>query len=151
MVGATFIAYVVGKNLGWDVSALIPKTPPALHTQSQTLQAPVTSASIITRSLVPGAGDSLESGDLVTVHIVMTRDGVSILDTRRRGLPYTFVLGSSEAPTFLSLAIQGLKLHGNRECTVPGSLVSKWNGGAFGTTAVELKVEVIDAQLQRVN
>lgn len=110
----------------WAVSEAtgIPTGPPV------TVVSPVEASplSLQTLKVTAGAGEAVTDGQLVTVNLKIVADGKTLLDTYKTGLPFTFVVGDTTQPIFLSQAVKGLKLNGTRDAIVPWALAGGTNG-----------------------
>ncbi len=135
MLGAALLLSGVSKQLGLD--------PKPLQKAQQSIVSTLRTG-IETIQVEAGSGIPVQENDRVTIHIEMSRGSTILVNTRERGLPYSFIIGSPGAPSFLSAAMIGLKTSGMKECVVPGSMVAQWNGGMYGTADLNLKVWVLD-------
>lgn len=87
---------------------------------AQTVSAP--GPVIQTIASTPGVGLAAQAGDRVTVHLRVKAGGRLLIDSVRSGLPFSFVLGTTDQPQFLTEAVKGLRPRGHRECRVPAVL-----------------------------
>ena len=78
--------------------------------------------------LIYGSGDSAQVGDIVTIHFTIKAGKNVLSDTKKSGMPFTFVVGSDGQPEFLTPIVSGMKVHGARKCLVPWQLA----GGTAG-------------------
>src|SRR5688500_15814150 len=87
---------------------------------SVTLDTPEVGPNINVRELKRGRGPTAEAGVLVTVHfVVSTPQGKDLVNTHKRGMPYTFRVGDEGTPEFLQLMVAGMHLNGARKTILP--------------------------------
>ncbi len=65
-----------------------------------------------------GKGRLAGLGDLVTIHLRAKYDEAVVYDTEKIGQPYMFVLGQKGIVPFLSVAVAGMRPHGERRVFV---------------------------------
>lgn len=96
-----------------------------------------------TTQVVHGSGAVVKMGDMVCAEIKVVSGGKVLLDTFSAGVPFTFIVGDSKVPTFLSNAAVGLQAKGSRSFTVPADEAAAWRspGQTPGSNA-ELQVSI---------
>ena len=108
------------------------------------LPTPSALAPLAYETRAPGYGDRAEVGDRVTVHfLVQDADGVTLIDSEMRGLPYTFLLGQEISEQFWTTAVEGLRVGGQRLVTGPGALFGISSSEPSGTNDVTVVVRLV--------
>jgi FKBP-type peptidyl-prolyl cis-trans isomerase len=79
------------------------------------------------RDLSPGTGEGAEAGDVATMHFVGWLDadggkGRELYDTRRRGAPVSFVIGTDRVMPGWNEGVIGMRPGGKRLVKVPAEL-----------------------------
>ena len=79
------------------------------------------------RDLRPGSGESAETGDVATLHFTGWLDadggkGRELYDTRRRGAPVSFVIGTDRVMPGWNEGVIGMRPGGKRLVKVPAEL-----------------------------
>ena len=87
------------------------------------------------RDLTVGSGAVAETGDVATIHFVVSlddngRQGKQILDTRTQGNPVAFVIGTDRVMPGWNEGVIGMRQGGRRLLRLPPSL-------AYGSRGVE--------------
>lgn len=93
-------------------------------------QAPVTTASgLVYQDFVVGAGASPQTGKTVTIHYSgWLTNGTPFDSSRKRGVPYSFPIGTGRVVAGWDEGILSMKVGGQRRLTVPPSLGYGANG-----------------------
>lgn len=101
----------------------------------------------------PGVGPTVQSGQQVTIHVQIWAGERVLLDTRRQGLPYTFVMGGSEIPRFIQDPLIGLQRGGSRLMMVGAQAVSSsgqgWAPVVPPGTDVRVRLSVVGVSVAR--
>lgn len=77
----------------------------------------------------PGVGPTVQNGQQVTIHVQIWAGERVLLDTRRQGMPYSFVMGAAEIPRFIQDPLIGLQRGGSRLMLVGAQAVSSSGQG----------------------
>lgn len=101
---------------------------------------------LVERDLVEGSGAEAKSGDDVTVQYVgVGYDSGKEFDASwDRGEPFTFQLGSSQVISGWEQGVEGMKVGGRRELTIPAELAYGEAGSPPAIGPNETLVFVID-------
>lgn len=98
-------------------TASSPATDPSLGAQWRSLE------------VRPGVGQAIQNGQQVTIHVQIWAGERVLLDTRRQGMPYSFVMGAAEIPRFIQDPLIGLQRGGSRLMLVGAQAVSSSGQG----------------------
>lgn len=87
----------------------------------------VTSGGARYQDLQAGSGESVEEGDVVTMHFIGWLDdngskGKEIYNTRRQGSPVSFVVGTDRVMPGWNVGVTGMKQGGKRLLLLPPAL-----------------------------
>lgn len=78
---------------------------------------------VITNDIVVGNGPEVKSGNLVSVHYILSlTDGVTIQNSKDFGTPFQFVLGAGEVIAGWDQGLLGMKVGGVRTLIIPPEL-----------------------------
>lgn len=100
---------------------------PQMKTQTETVVAPLRTVPR-TISILRGLGPSIKSGDLVSIHYKLVKDGRVFADTERTGLTFEFVVSDPKVPSFFSQSVIGLQQGGGRQSLIPWEASGTQNG-----------------------
>lgn len=85
---------------------------------------------LIVEDVVLGDGEEAVPGKVITAHYTGTLlDGTKFDSSRDRGVPFSFVLGAGQVIKGWDMGIQGMKVGGKRNLTIPAEL-------AYGARAI---------------
>jgi hypothetical protein len=98
-------------------TASTPAADPALGAQWRSLE------------VRPGVGQAVQRGQQVTIHVQIWAGERVLLDTRRQGMPYSFVMGTAEIPRFIQDPLIGLQRGGSRLMLVGAQAVNSSGQG----------------------
>ncbi len=85
---------------------------------------------LVIQEIVIGQGATVQTGQIATVQFeVSDKSGKELANTRKRGLPYSFVVGGIQTAPFWSLGLLGMKVGGCR-------ILNSKPGAAYGPDGV---------------
>lgn len=97
---------------------MAPNTATEGTTMEQTMQPEITE--LIVNDTTVGSGVVAEAGDTVTVHYTGTfLDGAKFDSSKDRGTPFSFELGAGMVIEGWDVGVEGMKVGGTRELTIP--------------------------------
>ena len=104
---------------------------------------------VLIEDIVVGTGDPVEPGQTLTVHYVGTlTNGTTFDSSRSRGEPFTFVLGDSRLIAGWNIGIEGMRVGGTREITIPPALAygNRGVGSIPPNSTLVFEIELLDVE-----
>lgn len=68
-----------------------------------------------------GTGSPVGVGDRVTIHFQVRKGKIELADSKKRGLPYTFEVGSKGSDPMLDVVVRGMRQGGTRRASLTGA------------------------------
>jgi FKBP-type peptidyl-prolyl cis-trans isomerase len=110
------------------------------------MDSPTGPSTLVVEDVVVGSGATAVTGDLVTVHYVLTLlNGTKVDSSYDRNQPYTFRLGAGQVIAGFDQGVTGMRVGGKRRVTIPPSLAygSQGQGSIPPNSTLRFEIDLV--------